>query len=133
MLGHSFWKWCVCVLAVDLMSCAHEKPTQPISNPMEAAWAGVRSAINKLDEDHASEDEWRKANVPPPEPGPEVVRSIAALSELTKDLGLTDAERLELPAAYNKSSQVVHFGFECNYHALVFFDDAKRAWKVIKW
>jgi len=35
--------------------------------------------------------------------------------------------------AFNKSSKVVHYGFDCNYHALVFFDEAKRAWKVIKY
>jgi len=131
MLGHSSWSWCLGVLTVILMSCAQDKPIQPIFNPMEGAWAGIRDGINKLDKDHASEDEWRKASEP--HPGPDVVVTIAVLNELTKNLGLTEAERSELTAAFNKSSRVVHFGFECDYHALVFFDDAERAWKVIKY
>lgn len=122
------------LVACFFVGCqSHEPVVTNEANLMLGIWAGVMDGINKLEDAHASEDEWRKASVPPPEPKPEVVRSITALNELTKDLGLTDAQRLELPAAYNKSSRVIHFGFECNYHALVFFDDAKRAWKVIKW
>jgi hypothetical protein len=51
----------------------------------------------------------------------------------TKELNLTPGDRAGLPDDFSNSSRVVHFGFDCDFHALVFFDDSKRAWKVIKW
>jgi hypothetical protein len=96
---------------------------------MDAGWSRIRDRIDKLGDEHAHEADWRKAS----EPQSEVVSSISDLHEQTKDLEITAAEREVLPAAFNKSSRVVNFGFECNYHALVFFDQAGKCWKVIKW
>jgi hypothetical protein len=58
---------------------------------------------------------------------------MADLHEQTKGLRVTEAEKEELPAAFKKSSRVIEFGFEGDYHALVFFDEAGKSWKVIKW
>jgi hypothetical protein len=96
---------------------------------MDAAWSKIRDGIAKLEDEHAHENDWRKAS----EPQPELVSSISALQVHTKDLEIAASERVGLPAAFNKSSRVIQFGFECNYHALVFFDESGKSWKVIKW
>ena len=124
-------KWCLCVLSVVLLACSQHKPVQPVYNPMEAAWSGIRENINKLESEHVFEDEWRKAAELHPEP--KAVQSITELKKQTEGMEFTSLERDQLTKDFNISSRVIHFGFECNYHALVFFDDAKRAWKVIKW
>ncbi|OYW31616.1 MAG: hypothetical protein B7Z47_00530 [Chthoniobacter sp. 12-60-6] len=125
----SLWKCCLFGVLFMEMACAQHKTIQPVSNPMDAAWSEIRDGIGKLENEHAHEDDWRKAS----EPHPEVVSSISDLNEQTKSLEISVSEREGLPAAFNKSSRVIHFGFECNYHALVFFDEAGKSWKVIKW
>lgn len=126
----SLWKWCLCGLLFVQVACTQPQALQqPVANPMDAAWSRIRDGINKLGDQHANENDWRKAS----EPEPKVIRSMADLHEQTMELEITASEREELPAAFNKSSRVIQFGFECNYHALVFFDEARSSWKVIKW
>lgn len=110
-------------------ACNQPRAVQPVFNPMDTAWSGIRDGINKLEDQHANEDGWRKASEPPPE----VISSISDLHERTKHLEITVTEREGLPAAFNRSSRVIHFGFEGNFHALVFFDESGKSWKVIKW
>lgn len=96
---------------------------------MVAAWSQIRDGIIELENRHANEEDWRKAS----ESEPLVVSSISALHDQIKGLDLTNSEREALSAAFRQSSRVIHFGFECDYHAMVFFDDSGKAWKVIKW
>jgi hypothetical protein len=127
-------KWFVCCSLVALISCSHKGQDDrsaalpPFPNIMEAAWAGIRADIDKLEVGHARLDEWKKST-----PEFNAISSLPALKENTQNLGISDDEQRELHDAFAKSSSVFHFGYECNYHALVFFDAAKRAWKVIKW
>lgn len=95
---------------------------------MEAAWAGIRAGIDKLEDDHAHLDEWKKSTSQF-----RAVSSLTALTEETRNLSISDVERKELAEDFAKSSSVFHFGYECDYHALVFFDNARKAWKVIKY
>ena len=125
----SHWQWCFFGLLLMQMACTQHKTVQPVSNPMDAAWSQIRGGISELEIRHANEQDWRKAS----EPGPQVISSISALRDQIKGLNITDSEREALSTAFRQSSRVVHFGFECNYHALVFFNEAGKCWKVIKW
>lgn len=125
----SLWKWYFCGLLFMQMNCAQHKAVQLVANPMDAAWSKIRHGIDKLEEEHASEKEWRKAS----EPQPKVLGSAADLYDQTKGLKIASSENDDLSAAYYRSSRVIHFGFTCDYHALVFFDEAGKSWKVIKW
>lgn len=96
---------------------------------MESIWSGIGDDINKLEEEHADENRWReKSNAPESKQ----INSVSELIERTKGLSISPRQKV-LSDAFNKSSRVVHFGFDCDFHALVFFDDARRSWKVIKW
>ncbi len=115
---------------VALVSCAHNKPIDNSFNPMPRIWAGIGDGIHKLEEEHAHEGAWTTAATGG-EPIP--IHSLVELMEETKALSMPPEERSGLRDAFSKSSKVVHYGFDCDYHALVFFDDARQAWKVIKW
>ncbi len=124
-----FWKWHLCGLLFMQVACTQHKAVQPVFNPMDAAWSRIREGISKLENEHAPEIEWRKAS----EPQSSVVASVSDLQDQTKSLEITDSERELLRAAFKRSSRVIHFGFEGNFHALVFFDAAGKSWKVTKW
>lgn len=117
--------------AVFFVGCANrEAAVSNDNNPMPRIWAGIGAGITELENAHAPEDAWAKeATGADPRP----IRSLAELMEETKELNLTPRDRAGLPDDFSNSSRVVHFGFDCDFHALVFFDDSKRAWKVIKW
>lgn len=112
-----------------LGSCSIDSvPVTPMPNPMEHIWAGIGSKIVHLEESHATVDEWTKA-------AGEVTR-IRNAEELRGSLRYTELSSEEMDRAlaeFSSATRTIHFGFDCNYHALVFFGKNNRSSYVIRW
>ncbi|HYF36231.1 MAG TPA: hypothetical protein VD994_13135 [Prosthecobacter sp.] len=96
-------------------------------NPMPQIWAGIVEGILTLERRRAPRPEWRAAAE-----FEEVVRSRKDLEKVVDGLALDDLTEVEAVALYQRSRLVAHYGFEGNFHALVFFDGRGRALKVLR-
>lgn len=109
------------VSALVLSACA-SSPSK-VFNPMPAIWRGVCEGIDDREKRHASYEEWRS--------------DAESHERLESYQALMSALPAGYPAAglaksFASSSKVIKFGFEGNFHAIVFFDSNGRSWKVIK-
>ena len=122
---------CLIILAVliALVSCESTKvvvPSQP--NLMKSIWADIRSNMARLNEAHASMADWQKSST---EEHP--LRSSYEIRKVLKSTHLTLDEVDQAVKAFKAASRSVHFGFDCDYHALVFFDEKNRSSSAIFW
>jgi len=114
---------------IAMVSCGSTKvvvPSQP--NPMESIWADILSNIVRLDAMHASMADWQKSST---EEHP--LRSSDEVRTVLKSTRLTLDEVDQAVRAFKAASRSVHFGFDCDYHALVFFDKKDRSSSAILW
>lgn len=109
-------------------SCSSKVETVPVPNPMDSIWAGIRDEICHLEETHATLDEWRQRAAEE-----QVLQSADELLSTLRETSLTDVDLAEALRKRSSAAKVIHFGFDCDYHALVFFDKGNRAESVIKW
>lgn len=114
----------VILFATGLNSCAAKLPDMVVGNPMQAAWGVIAEEINELERTHAAVAEWRRGSE-----SAVLVNSEEELLALVPSGLSNKLVRLE----FARSAKVIHFGFECDYHALVFFDGGGRAREVFKW
>ncbi len=94
---------------------------------MPALWSGIKADIDKLEARQAPKSEWDKSAA-------EKLRitSIVKLLEVMPQ-SLAKSEADEISDQFHTSALTVHYGYDCDYHALVFFDAGMKAQKVIKW
>lgn len=94
---------------------------------MPAIWSGIRADIDKLEATHAPKTDWDKSAA-------EKIRitSIAKLPEVIPP-PLSESEADEMSNQFRASALTVQYGFDCDFHALVFFDTEMKTRKVIKW
>ena len=95
---------------------------------MERIWASIRERIDSLEARRASHVEWSRAA--------DESRDITDLASLRSTLApakLSSAETQRIEALFRSSRRTVEYGFEGDFHALVFFDSADRAMHVVKW
>jgi hypothetical protein len=118
-------KMLLCSLIVELSSCA-TRSVPEVPNPMPAIWKSVRDEIDSMEKAHARESTWRDNCEP---------SSIVTIKTASALLDACPAgfPSKGLQADFARSTKVVQYDFECDYHTLVFFDAGGRAWKVIKW
>jgi hypothetical protein len=96
---------------------------------MPDSWAGVRNEIDTLERTGAPLSKWKAASG-----STERVSTILRLHEITKPLKLgSELEKSELDRLFSIAPDSYHFGFEGNFHALVFFDPSHQPIKVVKW
>lgn len=95
---------------------------------MPETWVSIARNIKSLETKRATEGKWIEAS-----DSSDTVHTVSEMLVLVTTLNLTPAERKEIQEAFEDSVAVRHFGFECNFHALVFFDQAGTGWKVMKW
>ncbi len=115
--------------SIALVSCDSTKDAPPPPpNPMESIWADIRSKVVGLDESHASRAEWQKASC---EQYP--LQSADEVRNVLKETSLTQNEVDEAAEAFKTASQTIHFGYDCDYHALVFFDRNGNSSSAILW
>jgi hypothetical protein len=124
-------KWLFVMAA--LMGCAgcSKPPVQPFPAPYEfltgeALFQPIRDRIDSLE--NASESEWESAAA-----SSEEVASLDELASLTRNVGFAPGERMGLVADFHRAARVTHFGFEANYHALVFFQASGKPFRIEKW
>ena len=115
---------------VCIAGCSHRVNYDPSPVPPDGMedeiFASIRNQINSLEQSPKSE--WKSATG-----HAEEILSLEALRELTKDVGFEDHERMQLTEDFAKADSVTHFGFDCNYHALVLFDVSEMPFRVAKW
>lgn len=116
----------MCVL---LTSCIHKEPTVASDlNPMPVIWATIRNEIEVLETKQAAPDQWaRKAE------SSERIFNKEQLTHTVAHLTLPVPEKERLLMYLSSSTQAIHYGFEGNYHALVFFDAQNKPSHVLKW
>ena len=108
-------KFLILALWHVLVGCA--APTQKDPNPMEALWAQIRTQIEDLETRGAPVDEWQEAA--------ETSNPILTKEELRQHCG-SHLQQSDI-FAFGEAGRVFHFGLECNYHAVVFFEKQGRA------
>lgn len=123
-------KFFLSLLVLPLLSCSssQEGAQIPVVNPMPAIWDSTRNEIVRLKEAKATASQWKEKAE-----SSEKVVSKKALAQLTHDVDLTDAERASLLKQHQNSAQTVHYGFEGNFHALVFFNSQGSAQNTLLW
>ena len=97
-------------------------------DPMPGIWAETVAGIDDLQLRGATIPEWRASAA-----DSEVIGSIGELKEVLASVPLADGEWIGLVADFNAAAKVLHFGFEGNFHALVYFDQNGRAYRTLKW
>lgn len=95
---------------------------------MPDIWAGIRSKIDDLETLRAPASTWSQvADEETP------VVSDKQLTGILQLASFSQPEVLAAQSTFNRCAKTVLFGFEGNYHALVFFQSAGVAHSVIKW
>lgn len=119
------------VAAACLSGCSTNEPVAPPTiNLIDEIWASIRAEIDRLEQEHATSAEWQKAKALEDSAR---VKSLENLHSIIKGLELDASEKKQLDELFTNSSKTMHFGFECQYHALVFFDSNDRSKYVVKW
>jgi len=95
---------------------------------MELIWEGIRGKIVYLEESHATLAEWREAG-----PQEQRLNDVDEARYSLEGTGLAPEDIDQALARLPRATKTIHFGFDCDYHALVFFDKTDRASSVIKW
>ena len=110
--------------ALCLSGCGHAVSSVSNSeNAMQAPWAEIRSTINRLEMEHATEAQWKMKSE-----NSEVVPSVSALVDICPMCVTIKG----IAQDFQRSPKVVHFGFEGGFHALVFFDATGRSGRVLR-
>ena len=116
----------LCTVGVTVSSCSGQRPVSE-PNPMPALWATSRTTIDRLEITHASPEKWAAVAVCSTR-----ITSHGQLNQTLHYAGLDEAAICSVLAEWGKHDPVIHYGFDSNDHALVFFSSG-RAVKVFKW
>ncbi len=111
-----------------IVSCEDARTSSGHVNPMLGIWNQIASTIDNLEASKATPDKWA-ANAE----HSEEVHTEQQMSLLIARMAMPADERAALVRIYKSSDKVVHYGFEGDFHALVFFDDQSKAQRVVKW
>ena len=117
---------CLMVILMFSNSCAHRHRTPDVYNPMPELWKSIADRIDAMEREHAPDAVWRENK-----DSGSIPQEIRTASELFSACPAGYPSQ-GLQTDFARSTKVVHYGFECDYHAIVFFDADGRAWKVIK-
>lgn len=124
-------------LAVLLAGCQTPSSTQNLNAPSATQapipvpdlWGSVRNEIDSLERTGAPLSKWKETSETS-----ERVSTIARLHEIIKPLKPgSEQEISELERLLSSTPDTYHFGFEGNFHSLVFFDASHQPTKVVKW
>ncbi len=118
----------LCSTVVVCAGCHSTRKPQRVEtfNPMPSLWAGIRQSIDTLESNHAPVSEWDAAS-----DSATRIETRAELDAVLSNITRNGGDKQTM-AEWDRWSPVVHYGFECDYHALVFFEKG-RASRVFKW
>jgi hypothetical protein len=117
----------IAILLVTFVSCQNTDESAA-TNPMPVLWAVARNEIEQLESTTQKRPVWAATAE-----SDETILSPSKLSSILTDLRLSDSEKRQAFAAFDKAEAVCHYGFECNYHALVYFDLSDKPFHVLNW
>jgi hypothetical protein len=118
------------VAVFSIVGCAAKPQNQPyaITNPMPEIWAGLERKIQGLKEAQSTYSQWKMAATESAEPvtSLEQLRLAFAATGKPADEGTAKRDEELLVSHFLSAPRTVHFGFECDFHAIVFFDKLGR-------
>lgn len=125
----------LCALAM-LAACGSQStrepsPIEPFSltdNPMPKIWAGVVDEIRSLEKTKSVKSKWSAAAE-----SEELVKTREQLEGILNRSRLSEQERALARQMFKSGQLIAHFGFEADYHALVFFDATQKPTRVFAW
>lgn len=85
-------------------------------NPMPAIWRNVSSQIARLERSSATKSEWASSAS-----SSDAVTSHENLTLILGRSRLVEADQMETNKLFKSVDEVMHFGFDDDFHALVFF------------
>jgi hypothetical protein len=116
------------ILATNCQSSSDRRDVRADFNPMPKIWSGIVDQIQGLERAHAPKQEWEQA-------ASDSVR-VATKEQLVDMLGmglLSPEDKRKAVAAFYQASDVQHFGFDGDFHALVFFSESGHPMLVVRW
>ena len=107
--------------------CSSTKNNAPvIINPMPEIWARIEREIQGLKAGRSTYSQWKAAasvsGLPEPVTSIDRLRSVFAATGKPANDALAQQHEKELIERFLSAPRTVHFGFECDFHAIVFFD-----------
>lgn len=124
-------------LVAHVAGCQTESTIRAINSPFDAPipntapnlWADVRNEIERLERSGAPLSKWKESSE-----SNERVTTILRLHEITESIKFkSEPEKRKFDQLYSSGPETYHFGFEGNFHALVFFDASQNPMEVLKW
>lgn len=129
--------YCCTVLILIIASCSdsndellrryEEIERESASRALEAFEKSLVEDLNRLSDAKAELYQWKKYA-----PSSTRISNINEAIDILKNVQYSDTD-LPTISKYIEKGSVWHFGFDCNYHALVAFDHENRCVYVIKW
>lgn len=95
---------------------------------MLSMWSKVGDQIELLESKNATQREWKSASE-----SEVLIKSSEQLAELIERSRLEPKVKSDILQGYNPNRLTAHYGFDADYHALVFFDKVQKSTRVFKW
>ncbi len=114
-----------------IVACGSQPTREPFSvmaNPMPNIWASVVDEILRLEKTKSTKSEWSAVAE-----SEELVEAREQLEGILNESKLSEQERMLALQMFQSGPLITHFGFDADYHALVFFDATQRSTRVFAW
>ena len=95
---------------------------------MTGLWASVGDEIRSLEDTKSIKAKWSAAAE-----SEEPVKTREQLDGILNRSRLSEQERTQARQMFKAGQLIAHFGFDADYHALVFFDATQRPARVFAW
>lgn len=122
--------FCACMVSALILGCSsldRQEKMEAAENPMPKIWSNIESSINDLETSRATPSQWTAVA--------ESSDTILSENQLLTLLPFKTSETIKINNAlsnFRNAEKVIHFGFEANHHAVVFFS-ANKTTSLIKW
>lgn len=118
-------------IVISLFFCGcialQRKSVDDSLNPMTDLWSETRNKILNLERSNASEIEWAALA-----DSSDIIEDKKELSRILSSVSISEQRRKACLYLFDGHYKAIHFGFDSNYHALVFFKGDKSI-LVEKW
>lgn len=114
-----------------LAACTSQDKTKRVEivpNPMATLWNKVGDKVELLGSRNASRSEWKSESE-----SEEPITNQRQLRECIERSRLETHAKTEAFEIFRTSEFVAHYGFDADYHALVFFDKSRHSIRAFKW
>ena len=113
-------------MIVCAIGCAKDPIPGPPPGYYDDPYKSIRDKIDSLE--RSPKNEWIAST-----DSCEQINTIKELEDLIQPISFSEDERRQLLSDYEQAHTTYHFGYEGNYHALVFFTSTGNPIRVEKW